>query len=325
MPTVLVLQDSGSSAQNGGNLVFSTTTAGTSTLTDRLTIDSSGVATFASSVTLSSTASTLTAFGSTILGTNAAQTLTVNAVTAFASTAAVSMGSTLAVTGQLTAYGNVSLGSNSTNSLTVNASAMFNAAATVVGTFTAGGNAVIGTSSNTVVVNSASIFNALATFPAGVALTSPVTVNGVALKTVATSAKYSDLTGEPLFYFGSSSYSTAATGAPVSQSSIGYWYGTVAVSGTSGVATAYPTTTGTSSGTALFTSILSVSCTAYLPSVSPSSSNAINNVYVSVTTVGLQSVALFVTTFDSPALGRFEAISAASGTLAMCTIVGKYA
>ena len=321
------MQDAGSSSQNGGSLVFSSTLAGTSVLTDQLTIDSFSLATFAGSVTLINSSSTLRIAGNTVLGNNASQTLVVHAVTSFAATAPVTVASSLGVVGPLTANGNAVLGTNSSNTVTVNGTAVFATAVVVNGTLTARGNVSIGSnSSNVLSVNATSLFTAPASFSAGVALTTPVTVNGSSLKTIATSDKYSDLNGQPLFYSGSTNYSTAASGAPNPVSNAGYWYGTVAVNGSSGVATIYPTSNGTINGTALFLSILSVSCNAYLPSLSPSSNNAMNNVLVSVNGVAsnLRSIALFVTTFGYAAVGGHATV-ASSGTLVMCTVTGTYA
>ena len=136
-------------------MILSTTTAGSSSSSssgqpvDRLTIDSSGLATFTGGITLSSTGSTLTAAGSTVLGTTGSQTLTVNAATTFASTAPI------------TANGNVTLGASSSQVLMVPASSTFsapvvaNAAVSVSynNTFSSLGNTVIGSnSSNTLLI-----------------------------------------------------------------------------------------------------------------------------------------------------------------------------
>ena len=166
LPNAAWLQDSAASQQNGGNLVFSTTGTATSAgLTDRLTIDSSGLATFAASLTLASTSSTLTASGNTVLGTGSTNTLTVNAAAQFST--AITAASSLSVAGTFTTSGSSTLGTSSSNTLTVNAAATFNAAAaygsalTVAGLLTAIGNTILGSSSsNTLTVNAAATFNA---------------------------------------------------------------------------------------------------------------------------------------------------------------------
>ena len=177
----------------GGSLILSTsgtgsTSASNSQPTDRLIIDSNGLASFTGSVILSSTSSTLTASGNTILGTGGSQSLTINAATTFASTAAITANapvtlspsapltaqaaitasSSMTVAGSLTASGNTVLGTDNTSSLTVNAAPTFNVATTfaslaaitanapisaynavtVTGLLTAGGNSVLGTNSN---------------------------------------------------------------------------------------------------------------------------------------------------------------------------------
>ena len=317
-----MLKDTGASQQNGGNLVFSTTgTSAGATVTDRLTIDSSGLATFGSSLTLASTSSTLTASGNTVLGSGSSNSLTVNAAANFM--AAVTYSNALTVAGLLTASGNTVLGTSASNTLTVNAASTFNAAATIIGAWTAQGNSVLGTSSsNTLVVNAASTFNTLASFTAGVAITRPVTVNGQSLQTVALTANYSDLITKPTYYFGSSNYSTAASGAPVAMVNVNYWYGTVAVSGNNGIATIYPTVDGTSSGSALFTNILSVLCNSYIPNLN----SALSVASVSVTGVATnrKSITVVATAGSVVILGGTSQTYASSGTLLMCTVVGQY-
>lgn len=177
----------------GGSLILSTSGTGSTSAsnnqpTDRLIIDSNGLASFTGSVTLSSTLSTLTASGNTILGTDGSQSLTVKADTTFDSTApitanapvtlnpsapltaqaAISASSSMTVAGSFTASSNTVLGTDSTSSLTVNAAPTFNAATTfaslaaitanapisaysavtVSGLFTASGNSVLGTNNN---------------------------------------------------------------------------------------------------------------------------------------------------------------------------------
>ena len=397
-----LLQDTGASQQNGGNLVFSTTgTSAGATVTDRLTIDSSGLATFGSSLMLASSSSTLTSSGNTVLGSGSSNLLTVNAAATFMAavtygnaltvaglltasgnivlgssgsntltvaaaptfsalatfTSAVAAGSTVTVTGTLTANGNAVVGTSSSNTLqvastssfgsavsvagtftassnsvlgtsasntlTVNAVSTLNAAATVVGTWTAQGNSVLGTSgSSTLVVNAVSTFNTLATFNAGVAITRPVTVNGQSLQTVALTASYSDLITKPTYYFASSSYSTAASGAPVAIVNVNYWYGTVAVSGNSGVATIYPTVDGTSSGTALFTNVLSVLCNSYIPNLN--SATSVASVSVTGIATNRKSITVVATAGSVVILGGTSQTYASSGTLLMCTVVGQY-
>ena len=167
-----VLQDTGVSQQNGGNLVFSTTgTSVGATVTDRLIIDSSGLATFWSSLILASTSSTLTSSGNTVLGSGSTNTLTVNGQAQFNAaatfSAAVTYGGAVTVAGPLTASGNTVLGTGSSNTLAVNAATQLNAAVaaagnlSVAGTFAASGSSTLGTSSsNTLVVNAAATFYA---------------------------------------------------------------------------------------------------------------------------------------------------------------------
>ena len=168
-----VLQDTGASRQNGGNLVFSTTgTSAGATVTDRLTIDSSGLATFGSSLTLASSSSTLTSSGNTVLGSGSTNTLTVNGPAQFNAAATfnavVTYGGAVTVAGLLTANGSTVLGTGSSNTLTVNAAAQFNAAVAVAGnlnvagTFIANGSSTLGTSSsNTLTVNAAATFSSI--------------------------------------------------------------------------------------------------------------------------------------------------------------------
>lgn len=222
----------------GGNLIFSTTSTGSSgQLTDRLTISSAGLATFSGGVTLNSTGSSLTAAGSTVLGTTSAQTLTVNATSTFTSTAAFTASTAL------TANGSVLLNGGSNQTLTVQATSAFSAPVTV---------------------NAAVNVSGLGTFSGGVALTTPVTVNGLPLAKVATTDNYTDLIGQPRFYAASSSYAATA-GAPTQPLNVSTWYGSANIS--SGVATVHPTSNGLANGTALFLSILSVQATVYGPSV----------------------------------------------------------
>ena len=282
----------------GGSLIFSTTTAGsTGQLVDRLVIDSTGLATLAGGALLSGSSTSLTVQGSTVLGSTSSQTLTVNAASSFAATASFT-GNT-----SLTASGNVALNGGSSKTLTVQATSSFSAPVTVNSTMNVSG---------------------LGTFTGGVALSTPVTVNGVPLATVATTGKYLDLIGEPRFYAGSSSYATNASGAPTQPAVITTWYGTVAVSGSSGVATARPTSDGTATGTALFTSILSVSATAY----APSSSSAITVPTAAVTGISSDLRTVNVTAIVGQyvltvlAGGNNADAYAASGTQLMCTIVG---
>ena len=282
----------------GGSLIFSTSAAGTDSsstsnqLVDRLTIDSGGMASFTGSLTLTSISSSLTVSGSTVLGATASQSLTVNAASSFASTA------TFTASTALTANGNVQLGANSGQTLTVPATASFFAPVTVTTTMGVTG---------------------LATFTGGVALTTPVTVNGTALASVATTNSYVSLQNRPLFYRGSSTFSSAATGAPASVIA-GTWFGTVQVSGSSGVATAYPTIDGTSTGAALFTSILSVQVAPYQPSLS----NANGVAYAAVSTISsnMKTVSLVAVTGNNIVLGGTSATYAGAGTQLMCTITG---
>ena len=261
---------------------------------DRLTIDSSGVATFSGNLNLPSISSSLTAYGSAVLGTTAAQTLTVNAAANFASAAAFA---------SITANGSVQLGTSSGQTLTVLATSTFSAPVTLTSTFNVTG---------------------LANFTGGAALTSPVTINGAPLAKVATSALYTDLINEPRFFSGSSTPSTAASGAPTVPATIGTWYGTVAVSGNSGAATAYPTSDGTSAGTALFSSILSVQVTAYMTNT-PS---AINIPYAAVTAISADkktiSLVSVTGTGSTTVLASYNPSTAYSpaGTLLMCTVTG---
>lgn len=154
----------------------------------------------------------------------------------------------------------------------------------------------------------------------GVALTSPVTVNGVALATVATSANYTDLVARPKFYFGSSSIPTLSTGTPTQPNNIAYWYGTTSVTGSAGVAVIYPTANGLSNGTALFSSILSVSAVGYVSSASSANSGVV--VVVTSVATTLKSVSLMASTGSGGLVGL---VYAGSGTVLMCTVVGTYA
>ena len=161
-----MLQDSGASQQNGGNLIFSTTgSAAGATVTDRLTIDSSGLASFSASLTVASSSSTLTANGNTVLGTGSTNTLIVNAAAQI--NAAVAAAGPLSVAGVFFASGSSTLGTSNSNTLIVNAAATFNAAVTygnaltVAGLLAASGNTILGTTgSNTLTVNAATTFNA---------------------------------------------------------------------------------------------------------------------------------------------------------------------
>ena len=186
-----VLQDTGASQQNGGNLVFSTTgTSAGATVTDRLTIDSSGLATFGSSLTLASSSSTLTSSGNTVLGSGSTNTLTVNGPAQFNAAATfnavVTYGGAVTVAGLLTANGSTVLGTGSSNTLTVNAAAQFNAAVTagnnlnVAGTFTASGSSTLGTSnSNMLTVNAVANFASAAAFAAAVTANNAVSIAGL--------------------------------------------------------------------------------------------------------------------------------------------------
>ena len=279
----------------GGSLILSTSAAGTdssstsSQLVDRLTLDSTGLATFTGGLTLTSTSSSLTASGNTVLGATGAQSLLVNAASSFTSPATFTA---------LTANGNVQLGANSGQTLTVPATASFSAPVTVASTMRVTG---------------------LATLTAGVALTTPVTVNGTALASVATTNSYLSLQNRPLFYRGSSTFSSAATGAPASVIA-GTWFGTVQVVGSSGAATAYPTADGNPTGAALFTSILSVQIAPYQPLVS----NAISVAYAAVKTISsdMKTVSLVAVTGNALVIGGVSAVYAHQGTQLMCTISG---
>lgn len=283
----------------GGSLIFSTSAAGTDSsststqLVDRLTIDRAGLASFTGSLTLTSTSSSLTALGSTVLGTTQSQSLIVNAASSFASTA------TFTASTALTANGNVQLGANSAQMLTVPATATFSAPVTVASTMSITG---------------------LATLTGGTALTTPVTVNGTALAAVATTNSYLSLQNRPLFYRGSSTFSSAAAGAPASVI-VGTWLGTVQVTGSSGVATAYPTVDGNSTGAALFTSIVSVQVTPYQPSVS----SAVDVAYTAVKTISSDMTTVsFVASKGNPIiLGGNSAGFAPAGTQLMCTVIGS--
>ena len=282
----------------GGSLIFSTSAAGTdssstsSQLVDRLTIDNTGLASFTGGLTLTSISSSLTVLGSTILGTTGSQALTVNAASSFASTAIFTASTAL------TANGNVQLGANSGQTLTVPAAATFSAPVTVASTVRITG---------------------MATLTGGTSLTTPVTVNGTALASVATTNSYLSLQNRPLFYRGSSTFSSAANGAPASVI-VGTWLGTVQVTGNSGVATAYPTVDGTSTGAALFTSILSVQVTAYQPSIS----NGIDVAHAAVKTISsdTKTVSLVAVTGSPILLGGTSAAFASAGTQLMCTVFG---
>lgn len=260
---------------------------------DRLTIDSSGLASFTGSLTLSSTSSSLTASGNTVLGSTGVQSLTVNAASSFASTAAFTASTAL------TASGNVQLGASNGQMLTVPATASFSAPVTVASTMRVTG---------------------LANFTGGVALTTPVTVNGVPLAPVATTNNYQSLLNRPLFYKGSSTFGTAATGAPDSSVTVGTWYGTVRVTGSAGQARASLTADGTSTGTPLFTSILSVQVLPY----QTAANTAVEVAYAAVNGISADRrvVSLVAVTGAGIVLGGNSAAFAADGTLLMCTIFG---
>ena len=159
----------------------------------------------------------------------------------------------------------------------------------------------------------------------GAALTNttanPVTVSGVVLAKVATSANYSDLVAKPRSYISTSSVAVPAITAALAQpNNIAYYIDTVSVLGISGVATIYPTSDATATGTALFNSILSVSAVAYVPSPSLASSGV--TVVVTSIATNLKTVTLMASTGTSN-LGGFS--YAAANTLLMCTVVGTYA
>ena len=263
---------------------------------DRLTIGSSGLASFTGSLTLTSTSSSLTASGNTVLGSTGVQSLTVNAASSFASTAAFTASTAL------TASGDVQLGANNGQTLTVPATASFSAPVTVASTMRVTG---------------------LATFTGGVALTTPVTVNGMPLAPVATTNDYRSLLNRPLFYRGSSTVETAATGAtgaPDSSVTVGTWYGTVQV-GANGQAKAYPTVDGSPTGTPLFTSILSVQVTPYQASTNPT---AIQVAYAAVNGISADRRTISLVAVKGTTIGLVGGNTAefAQNTLLMCTIFG---
>ena len=141
----------------GGSLIFSTSAAGTSStssssqLVDRLTIDSSGLATMSGSLTLPSPTGTLTVTGNTllntlstagntVLGTTSSQTLAVNAATTFAAPVIANAPVTVSAGNAFTASGNVALGTDSSNTVSVSSPTTFSSSSTL----TANGNTVLG-------------------------------------------------------------------------------------------------------------------------------------------------------------------------------------
>ena len=204
----LMLQDT--TGKLGGSLVFSTTTTGStstgsSQLVDRMTIDSTGLASFAGSVAIPGASSTLTVMGSTLLttlstsgntaiGTSGAQTLTVNSVTTLTSTAPLTANAPVSITAgnALSALGNAVVGTNSSNTLSVSASSVFAAPVTATAAvsiapgnaFSALGNTTIGSSpANSLLVSASSLFAAPATFSQALQLygNSSTAASGVSL------------------------------------------------------------------------------------------------------------------------------------------------
>ena len=157
----------------GGSLIFSTSSAGSSSatpsgqLTDRLTLDAQGLATFTGSVTLSSTATSLRVLGNTALGATAVQTLTVLATSNFTAPAMF--------TG-LTASGPVLLNGGSGQTLTIQATSSFSAPVTIASDLTV---------------------NGFTNLTNGVALTSPVTIDKRPVSRIAFTANYTDLVAQP--------------------------------------------------------------------------------------------------------------------------------
>ena len=283
----------------------------------------------------------LTANGNTVLGsTSSSQTLTVNAVTIFASTAPITANAAVSIAnGNLfSAFGNAVLGTSSSNTLTVNSATTFasgasiiaNAAITATALFTASANTIIGSSSSQtltvaatssfsapVAINAAATVTGLATLSGGAALTFPVTVNNVPLARVATSANYTDLNSQPRVYSASSSV-TATAGAARLLANVSSWYGTVSVGqNNNGQATVNPTLDGTSTGAALFNSILSVQTTVVVNSGSGTG-------YAVLTAVTLPSITLTAYSYGTSALGGSAQTYAASNTLIMVQVVGTY-
>ena len=152
-------------------------------------------------------------------------------------------------------------------------------------------------------------------------MSTPVTVNGVNLAKVATTANYTDLVARPKFYIGSSSITTAQSGAPTQPNNMAHWHGTVST-GSNGVAYIYPTVDGTSTGAAIFNSILSVNVVGY--NSSPSNGN--DGVFATVTSVAanLKSVKLLASTGATSLVAGSGLTYAPSNTLLICTVVGTY-
>ena len=333
----------------GGNLVFSTSSAGSSStalsgqLTDRLILDAQGLATFTGSVTLSSTASSLTVLGSTALGATATQTLTVNATSSFTAaaffTAVTATGNVLLsnTASSLTVLGSTALGATAAQTLVVNATSNFTSAATFAA-LTASGNVFLnGGSSQSLTVQATSSFSAPVTVSSnltvngftnltnGVALTNPVTIDKRPVLRIAVTANYTDLVAQPRAYAASTPFSATA-GAAIQPANMSAWYGTVSVTGSRGVASAYPTADGTVTGLALFSSILSVSATAYVPTASNAAQIptaaviAISADMRNVTLTAVQGTSLSSTL----STGVLTTSYAPAGTLIMCTILGTY-
>ena len=175
----------------GGSLIFSTsstgsTSTGSGQLVDRLTIDSNGLATFASSISMLNPTGTLTVSGSALLntlsttgntaiGTTSSQTLTINAATSFASAVTATAPVSITAGNNFNALGNAVIGTDSSNTLTVAAATTFRAAVTAnapvtVSTgnlFAAYGNIVLGTDNgNTVSISSPTTFSSSASVTA---------------------------------------------------------------------------------------------------------------------------------------------------------------
>ena len=151
----------------GGNLVLSTTTINTNSsnttgqLTDRLTLQSNGTASFTGSVSLIDSSSTLTAAGNTVLGTTGANTLTVNAASTLVAPLTAKSDVTITAGNSLRALGSVTLGTDTSTAVTVNSPTTFAPA----GTLSALGNATVGSSNaNSLTVNANATFAGSATF-----------------------------------------------------------------------------------------------------------------------------------------------------------------
>ncbi|KAL3157972.1 hypothetical protein ABBQ32_012372 [Trebouxia sp. C0010 RCD-2024] len=156
----------------GGSLIFSTSSigslsTGSSQLVDRLTIDSSGLATLSGSLAMPSPTGTLTVSGNAVIGTTSSQSLVVDAATTFAAAVIANAPVTVSAGNALTASGNVALGTDSSNTVSVSSPTTFSSLASL----TANGNTVLGAgSTQTLTVRATSTLAAPVTANAAVTI-----------------------------------------------------------------------------------------------------------------------------------------------------------